>query len=225
MIHRCFNSKALSSLIRRHRGASIVELLVSIAVLGVAIAGVTDLVWMNTSWTRNFLNKTSASYTSGVFLKRLREDMNAAYKISQTSNGQQLSLWAAHSISKSSINPFPPAASLVSDLITYKLEGSTITRTTGGHSWTVLKGVVGPRKIGSADILIFQYVPKTLDLSDPNFGVQSTASGGARSVLVDVEVLNRDYGKSKSSESDNPLTSDLALRSEFIARNELGMDP
>ena len=217
--HRTFCRSKLSA------GASVVELLVSVVVLGVAIAGITDLMWMNTSWTRNFFNKTSASYSAQVFLKRLREDMNNAYRISDASNEQQLMLWLPTSLTKTSTSPFPPASSPIGDQVIYRLNGNTITRTANNSTWTILKGIVGPKKIGNSAITVFQYIPKILDSSDPNFGVQSTASGGVRSVVVDIEVLNRDYGKSKAAESTEPSTSDIMLRAEFLARNELSMEP
>lgn len=206
-------------------GASVIELLVSVVVLGVAIAGITDLIWMNTSWTRNFFNKTSASYGAQIFLKRLREDMNNAYSISDLSNDQQLILWLPTSANKTSTSPFPPAASPASDQVTYKVFGDTITRTVGNTTWSVLKGLVGPKRIGNSAISVFQYVPKLIDSSDPNFGVQPTAAGGVRSVIVDIEVLNRDYGKSRPTESSNPSNSDIILRAEFLARNDLTIEP
>lgn len=206
-------------------GLSVIELLVSTVVIGVAIAGITDLLWMNTSWTRNFLNKTSAVYSTQLFLKRLREDMNSAYRISTESSGQQLKMWLPTTQSKTTITPFPPAATAATDLVLYKLEGSTITRNAGGKSWVVLKGVVGPKRLGSNDITIFQYISKTVDVSDPNYGARENADSGVRSVIIDIEILNRDYGKSRPSESNNPTTSDLVLRAELLARNELTMEP
>lgn len=208
----------------RYSGLSIVELLVSTVVLGVAIAGVTELVWMNTSWSKNFLNKTSASYSSQLFLRRLREDMDVAYKISDSSNSKNLTIWLPSSNLKSNVSPFPPDVS-VDDKVEYLLEGDKITRTSKTQKWTVLTGVVGPKKIGYSDITVFQYVPKSLDSTDPNYGVKDSATGGVRSVIVDIEVLNRTYGKSKPSETDNPATSDIALRAEFIARNDLSLEP
>ncbi|MBA3856432.1 MAG: hypothetical protein C0507_05925 [Cyanobacteria bacterium PR.3.49] len=221
-------SKTSCNITRRFRnsfGQSIVELLVSVVVMGVALAGITELLWMNTSWTRNFLNKTSASYSANVFLTRLRDDMNNAYSVSSDSTSQQLKLFLPTSQDKTSTSPFPPAISSTADLVVYKLEGNQVTRTAGGKSWTLMKGVVGPKKIGSSDITLFQYVPLNIDVADPNFGVRENAIEGVRSVIVDLEVLNRDYGKSKPSETDNPSTSDLALRAEFLARNALTMEP
>jgi hypothetical protein len=210
--------------LRNNGGMSILELLVSTAVLGVAVVGATELVWMNTSWTKNFLNKTSASYSTQVFLRRLREDLDMAYRISDLSDSRNLIIWIPSSNIKANMSPFPPDV-VPEDKVEYRVEADKITRTFKAEKWTVLRGLVGPKKIGNSDISVFQYVPKALEITDPNFGVKDFATGGVRSVIVDIEVLDRTYGKSKASETNNPVTSDITLRAEFIARNDLSLEP
>lgn len=208
--------------------SSIIELLVAVAILGVALAGITDLLWMNTSWTNRFLNRTSAMYKSQVFMKRLETDLESAYRISTDSDTQTLIIWLPVTESKISTNPFPPRAKTIaegdSDRVSYIVTSDSIIRTAGGKPWTVLTGLVGPRKIGETQISVFQYVEKSFDSTDPAFGVQSKATNGARAVMVDIEVTDRNFGKSKPSDTNVPSDSDVQMRSEFILRNELGMN-
>ena len=210
---------------RSRHGTSLVELLVAALVIGVTLAGVSELLWVNTSWTSRIFNKAGAYFTAQKFLGLIRNDVDAAYAIDPTSTSDRLILYRT-----SFVNGYPTTAG--SEQITYtvspEIENSNptgryqILRTSLSQgSVVVAKGVSGPTSIvDSSKLLIFQYVPKRPDVSE--YGIRNSADQGAGSIIVNLQILNRDIGKNTPSETNLTAVSDIGIRAELFTRNETG---
>lgn len=70
-----------------NRGMTVTELLVAMAVIGIAIAGITELVWVNASWSTRLLNKIDNIYAAKQFLERLGRDVRSAKNIGDSVYG------------------------------------------------------------------------------------------------------------------------------------------
>lgn len=63
------------------RGMSIIELLVSIIIIGVAIAGLTETLWFNALWSYRLGNKLDNIYAARQFLNRVSKDLRMASNV------------------------------------------------------------------------------------------------------------------------------------------------
>lgn len=87
---------------------------------------------------------------------------------------------------------------------------------------TLLKNISGPTKVDDTSVpVIFQYVLKKTVSTDTNFGVVPDASVSVGSVIVNVELTNREMGKSVATETNATAKPDLGIRTEFFTRSEL----
>lgn len=211
----------------RSRGASLIELLVAAAVLSVAIAGISELLWANTSWTSRIYNKSGAYFSAQKFLNLIKKDIDSSYAIDFTSTSDTLVLYRT----SFDENGFPTTAG--SDQITYsvtpELEDGTangrfqILRSSGvlKNSMVAVKGVSGPTNLAdTSKLMIFQYVPKRPSPSDSKYGIKDNAAEGVGSVIINLEILNREMGKNVSSETNSNAVSDIGIRAEIFTRNE-----
>lgn len=209
---------------RQKHGASLIEMLVAAMVLGVAVAGISELMWANTSWTSRILNKAGAYFYAQKFLNTLRNDIDAAFSIDSISTSDSLVLYRLGFDE----NNFPKGFEQITYSALPELESGNPT---GRYqiqrsiflkgSSIVAKGVSGPTsKSNSSKLSIFQYVPKRVAITDPNFGISDSAIQGVGSVIVNIQILNRDIGKNVSTETTTNATSDIGIRSELFTRNE-----
>jgi prepilin-type N-terminal cleavage/methylation domain-containing protein len=60
------------------QGMTLLELLVSVIVMGVAIAGITELLWVNATWSTRMLNKTDNLTQAKFFMQRLGNDLRTS---------------------------------------------------------------------------------------------------------------------------------------------------
>lgn len=207
-------------------GATMIELLVAAAVLGVAIAGISELLWANTSWTSRIFNKSGAYFSAQKFLNYLKNDIDSSYAIDSSSSSDTLILYRT-----SFEDGFPTTAG--SEEITYsvapEIESGNATgrflilRTSNlsKKSLIAAKGVTGPTNLSdSTRLMIFQYIPKRTTSSDASFGIRNSAIEGVGSIIVNLEILNREFGKNVQTETNSNAYSDIGLRAEIFTRNE-----
>lgn len=62
-------------------GLSLIELLVSVAILGIAIAGITEVLWVNASWATRINNKLDNVYDAKLFVERFGRDVRMARNV------------------------------------------------------------------------------------------------------------------------------------------------
>lgn len=79
MTKRTFDTRAQS-------GTTLLELLVAIVITGIAIAGITEMLWINTAWSTRILNKTDNTNQLKVFFERFEADVRAASNIGDAKN-------------------------------------------------------------------------------------------------------------------------------------------
>lgn len=204
------------------RGISILETLVSFVVMGIAIAGITELIWANTSWLSTLQNKFDTYYASRRFLKMIEMDLHQAVSIDPSSDGKTLVLNRADESNFDSYGFLTYASPYI-----YKVELDTEPGSEGqyvlkaGPSLTdsriVLRGIVGPLSVVSGQPVIFQYIERrtgalqsSAESTNPNELINIS------SVLIDVELKRTDFGKVKQ---DGPTKSGIVLRDEVFLRN------
>ncbi len=206
----------------RCKGFSILEALVSFVVMGIAIAGITELIWANTSWLSTLQNKFDSYYASKRFLKMIEIDLHQTVSIDSSSDSKTLILSRADESNFDSYGFLTYSSPFV-----YKVESDTEPGSEGqyvikaGPSLsdlrTVLRGVVGPLSITTGQPVIFQYIERR------GGDLQSTAASSnpsepinISSVLIDIELKRSDFGKSNQ---DGPNKSGIVLRDEVFLRN------
>jgi hypothetical protein len=199
-------------------------MLVAALVLSVAIAGISELLWVNTSWTSRIFNKAGAYFYAQKFLNILRNDVDSAFSIDSSSTSDSLVL---NKVGFDE-NNFPTGIERITYSVIPELESGSptgkyqIQRMVVSKGTTIVaKGVSGPTSnTNNLKIQIFQYVPKRPDASDSYFGIRDSAIEGAGSVIVNLQILNRDMGKNVSTETSSNATSDIGIRAELFTRNE-----
>jgi len=67
-------------------GTSLLELLVAVVVTGVAIAGITEMLWINATWSTRILNKTDNLNGVKFFLERFESDVRTSRNIGDAQN-------------------------------------------------------------------------------------------------------------------------------------------
>jgi prepilin-type N-terminal cleavage/methylation domain-containing protein len=66
---------------RSSKAMTIIELLVAIVVMGIALAGMTELLWLNTTWNMRISNKIDNASAVNFFLQRIGKDIKNARNI------------------------------------------------------------------------------------------------------------------------------------------------
>lgn len=221
-------SKPHSKINRKEYGATVIELLVAAAVLSVAVAGISELLWFNTSWTSKFFNKTGANFLAQKLTTMLKRDIDTSFSVDGSSNANKLIL-NRHSLFDSSGFPLSSGTEQITYTVSPDADTTAkrfqITRTVVSSSKissvVVLKNISGPISPSDSSVAqIFQYIPKQVDDSDIQFGVRSDGSEGVGSIVLNVEIPNRDMGKSRSGEVNTSEVPDVGFRTEFFTRSE-----
>lgn len=200
---------------RPDQGFSIVELLVSMVVMGIAIAGLTELLWVNTSWSSMLHNKFDNFTSAQTFLRRFQNDIKHARKI--ISGDKRQILVEGPLLSQFDNQGFITAVSRFSYSVTPDStrpgEFMIVRTPDGGTSETVLRGLIGPKSASGIDVITFQYIARG-DISSDRANVG--ANDDISAVIVNLELRKDDiYGKT----TENNLDSFIALRSEVFVRN------
>lgn len=199
----------------RRDGFSILELLVSLVVMGIAIAGITELLWVNTSWSSMLHNKFDNFTSAQTFLRRFQNEVKHARRV-VSGNNKQIVLEGPVS-SQFNSDGFITGLSKFSYSVTPDLtkpgEYLIVRTIEGGVGETVLHGLFGPKSNNGVDLSIFQYIVRS-DASIENSTVVS--SDDVSQVIVNLEMRKDDIsGKTTEVSTD----SFIALRSEIFIRN------
>lgn len=200
---------------RLNFGFSIVELLVSMVVMGIAIAGLTELLWVNTSWSSMLHNKFDNFTSAQTFLRRFQNDIKHARKI--ISGDKRQIVAEGPLLSQFDNQGFITAVSRFTYAVTPDLtrpgEFMIVRTPDGGTGETVLRGLIGPKNASGIDVTTFQYIGRG-DTSVDRASV--AANDDISAVIVNLELRKDDiYGKT----TENNLDSFIALRSEVFVRN------
>lgn len=200
---------------RSRKGFSILELLVSLVVIGIAIAGITELLWINTSWSSVLHNKFDNFTSAQTFLRRFQNEVKHARRVI-SGNSKQIVLEGPVS-SQFNSDGFITGLSKFAYSVTPDLskpgEYMIVRTPDGGVGETVLHGLIGPKNSTGVDLSIFQYIVRS-DASIENSTVVS--SDDVSEVIINLEMRKDDiYGKTAEVNTD----SFIALRSETFIRN------
>ncbi|MBK7751009.1 MAG: prepilin-type N-terminal cleavage/methylation domain-containing protein [Candidatus Obscuribacter sp.] len=158
-----FHHKRLTHLRNCKNGFSIVEMLVSLVVIGIAIAGLTELLWVNASWSSMLHNKYDNYVSAQLFLQRLENDVKHARKVKVTSNnrkllleGPLLSQFNGHGFITGvtkyyySVEPDPTR---LGEFRVVRVEDTKPEQ-------VVLRGVIGPKSLNGLDVITFKYIER-----------------------------------------------------------------
>ncbi|MBL0187484.1 MAG: hypothetical protein IPP97_17265 [Candidatus Obscuribacter sp.] len=203
-----------NSLERQRCGFSILETLVSVVVMGIAIAGITELLWVNTSWNTKLLNKFDNFYAGKQLLGIFSKEFRSCCRIKFTSNTTNITV--VRPILNEVNNGFIGGT----EEITYELlpdttdpSGSYLMKIHDGR--VLLRGIVGPKVVGRTEPQVFQYLEKNVSNTDPKMGLRDSANSNTGSVVVNLELKRVDNG---TMVGVTPK-SELVLRSEYLIRN------
>ncbi len=170
-------------------------MLVAVAIMGVAVAGLTEVLWINGNFSIRLYNKMDNNSSASKFLALIGKDIRSAYSIDPSSNSTTLMLYTMYIPTTSSACPngYPPAGAI--DTITYQIQNPTlgspysVIRTfvpapscTDGRSTTqtyVLVNLIGPLD-GSTQPHMFDYPANPYNSSVVvNLETQATSAGNA----------------------------------------------
>lgn len=208
-------------------GMTLIELVVALVITGIAIAGITEITFINGFWTLQSLNKVDNIYAAKQFLERISRELRQA-KVVGTTSSSQLITFSMPTDGAIDANGFPTATTTV----TYQVIPDPNTPLSpapkeyliqvsynGGLTWnTILHSLVGPQPIGGGVPKVFQYVAKDFDPADAAYGVTDIPNNPS-SVIINLELRRQDYG---SSASTNVYLSTAGVRSEIFLRSNTG---
>ncbi|CAN5705919.1 hypothetical protein BH10CYA1_BH10CYA1_05930 [soil metagenome] len=167
----------LSSKIRRVSGTSLLELLVAVVVTGVAIAGITEMLWINATWSTRILNKTDNLNSLKFFLERFESDVRTSRNIGDAAN-------LATNFQKGTYSFAQNATTLILQKPLFDSNGNPI-KVTGS-----------PTNICDVDTIVYQLTPDARDGSGSTYQLlkyvfrgQSDSTAGdviAQVVLSDI---------------------------------------
>ncbi len=218
----------------RSHGMSIIELVVALVITGIAIAGISEITFINGFWSIQSLNKVDNIYAAKQFLERIGRELRQASAISVGATPNQaisITLPAEITVDANGI----PHGSV--DGNGYPMKKTTVTYTVvldpntpaapapteyliqasydGGAPITVLRSLVGPQPISGGVPHIFQYIDKNVDPADPKFGISDSLTTNPASVVINLELRRQDYGVSSTSSTQLSVEG---LRSEVFLR-------
>lgn len=192
------------------------ETLVSVVVMGIAIAGISELLFANTSWLTNLNNKFDTYYASRRFLSNFESDLHQAVSISNTESNNEKIVFRKAEESNFDSHGFLTYASSYQ----YRIVADTQPGNEGqflvkagrddASDIVVLSGIVGPILSATGKPRFIQYVDR-----DTNT-LSNTPLTNTTEVIVDLELERNDFGKTKQGSSSK---SGLAIRSEIFLRN------
>lgn len=203
--------------VRSISGFSILELLVSVVIIGIALAGISELLWANTTWLTFLQNKYDTFFAAKRFLNEFKSDMRRTAILDLTLSDSK-NLY----IKKATEDQFDGYGFLTATTdYYYGIEADTepgrenqFLIKAGPNkltAHTVLSGVVGPLGINDTQPKIFQFLDRKSAISD--LPTEDTIM-----IIVNLELLRNEYGKTLR---DSPQKSGLALRDEIFLRSKV----
>jgi prepilin-type N-terminal cleavage/methylation domain-containing protein len=227
----------------KQNGLSLIELLTSVMIIGIATAGTMELAYVNAFWAANGMNKADNLYVARRFLDVLNRDLRGTVILSKgntpilnvTSNATTLSFFRSQDLSQGGGFPttmIPVAYTVIPDPNSTDLAATDylIQRQEGtGTPVTILSGLVGPVSTSSPSLQVFQY--SSNNPSDPQDGLNPTPSNTnpspisqTNSVVVNLELKRVNFDSATAAMNANTNHSFEAIRSEIFLRNSsLGM--
>jgi len=247
-----FHCKRLSNQNRNVKALSIIELLVSVSVIGIAIAGITELTWLNATWATKSFNKIDNYYAVQTFLERISRDIRMAQSVSTPSTFavpnavDEIDIVVAKtmkppsnpSVSVFDVNGYPilynPLNNLGPETVKYVVVPDPSnagqyqiwyysSQYENLGNFVVLNGVVGPT-LGTTTIpKIFQYVAKNSgQLPFINLGDQSTGVQQSAPTDVGIVIVNLEVRRQTFGVSNQSETSSTSP-SAFAVRTEVAL--
>ncbi|MBN8660508.1 MAG: prepilin-type N-terminal cleavage/methylation domain-containing protein [Candidatus Obscuribacter phosphatis] len=199
---------------RKAKGVSIVELLVSVAIMGIAIAGISELLWANTAWLTSLHNKFDSFYAAKSFCNRVERDLNQSLCVVKDSTSDNLNLQVApeSSFDKNGfLTSVKTKVYWVEPDTEVGYENSYIVKTADSKlapSTVVLRGLIGPKSLTDSKPRLFQYIDKDGNATD--LATESTTM-----VHMNLEIRRNEFGKS-AAQNDK---SGIVFRYEVLLRN------
>lgn len=215
---RAFYGDGKSRSRRISNGLSIVEMLVTVVVMGIAMVGLTELLWVNTSWASFLHNKYDNFTGARTFLNQFENDVRHASKVQVNSDGKQIFLegpfFAQFDSNGYITGTTKYTYSVIPDLA--KPGQYKIIRTQNAKDVIVLSGLIGPKTLTGSDVEIFQYVERGKISGEVPAVTKAPFEMDISEVIVNLELRN-DYIFGKTAEVNT--NSFIALRSEVFVRN------
>ncbi len=207
-------------------GMSLIELLTSVMIIGIATAGTMELAYVNAFWAANGMNKADNLYVARRFLDILSRDLRNAANLTASPDGKIVKIYRSPDLSQAS--GFSSMTNLIA--ITYNVAqdpNSTdlaatdylITRQEGsGQPVTILSGLVGPVSTSGSSLQIFQYSSATHP-SGTTDGLSPTILNQSNSVVVNLELKKVNFDSATAAMNSKTNHSFEAIRSEIFCRN------
>ncbi|MFN8550245.1 MAG: hypothetical protein U0103_02055 [Candidatus Obscuribacterales bacterium] len=226
------------------------ELLVSVVVIGVAMAGITELMWVNATWSTRMLNKTDNLNAAKFFLTRIGKDIRASKSIGDSTNASPK--FPPHSniftvggdtliiqIPLFDLNGFPIAATVgngvISDVDTVVYYAKSDPRDSTGQTYQVMKSIyrgAGDAVLGnSLDQVVQNDVIGPIDKNTNKLAIFQyfDSSGGE----IPLQRISGDFAAcstvtgvavnlelNKTGESSTQINSVTTNRSNFVVKGE-----
>jgi prepilin-type N-terminal cleavage/methylation domain-containing protein len=208
-------------------GMSLIELLTSVMIIGIATAGTMELAYVNAFWAANGMNKADNLYVARRFLDTLTRDLRNSAILNPTSTGITLTLIRSQDLSQETVdaNGFPTTMNQVTyavipDPNSTDLEATDylIQRQEGaGAPVTILSGLVGPANTSGSSLGVFQY--SSNNPTDPKDGLYAAPSTQTNCVVVNLELKRVNFDTATAAMNANTNHSFEAIRSEIFLRN------
>jgi prepilin-type N-terminal cleavage/methylation domain-containing protein len=215
-------------------GLSLIELLTSVMIIGIATAGTMELAYVNAFWAANGMNKADNLYVARRFLDILNRDLRSTISLVPASTTTTLSCYRSQDLSKEAVdqNGFPTKTSPIQIIYTVIPDPNStdlaatdylIQRQEGtGTPVTLLSGLVGPASTSSPLLQVFQY--SSNNPSSPKDGLDPTPSNLTNSVVINLELKRVNFDSATSAMNASTNHSFEAIRAEVFLRNSsLGM--
>lgn len=219
---------------RAKTGTSLVELVLSAAIIGLVIAGVSQAIFTNTAWFSVLQNRLDNGMAARLFLRKLGSDIRMSYLVDASSTSSSLILYALQPSKFNSDGFFNDPTPLNSSKITYSTEPDPqnpqmfrIHYTNSGtkEDRYILVGVLGPLSATDGNsACTFQYVSRQYPYAETDTP-SPLPTQPVGTVVLNLELRRAFYGSDTGAfhrvASGIRQKSAIAIRSEFLLRNSL----
>ncbi|MDR3616362.1 MAG: prepilin-type N-terminal cleavage/methylation domain-containing protein [Candidatus Obscuribacterales bacterium] len=214
------------------KGLSLIELLTSVIIIGIATAGTMELAYVNAFWAANGMNKADNLYAARRFLDTLNRDLRStiSFTYSSAPTITTLALVRSQDLSQQAVdaNGFPLSTSPIQIIYTVIPDPNStdlaatdylIQRQQGtGSPVTILSGLVGPTSKTGSSPAVFQFSSFGNPTGSTD-GLSFSPSGQTNSVVVNLELKRVSFTSATTAMNDTTNHSFEAIRSELFLRN------
>lgn len=216
---------------RTARGSSLIELMVTVVIIGFVIAAISEAIFVNTAWFSVLQNRVENGMAAHMFLKHLSADIKTSYQVDAINS--DMSKLVLFKMAPNQFSPdgfFNAKQLIVASQVSYLVEpdvaepglfGIRYTNSLTGENRLILRGVLGPvSKANLSKPAIFQYISKQYPCA-----ISDSPTALTGSVVVNLELRRTEFGSDtgafhKVSNSVRQKSA-IALRSETMLRNSL----